>query len=191
MTQQEFARIIALQDALWPHAKRPDDYAPVYELLEAVTYAEAEAAVKAHAAAGEDYPPNGPGIIRRAAAAQAGADRAADADLEGAFHAARRLGGLGGLTDDAAAELELRVGPELAAFVTLHYREWAMAGGPDGDPVTVVRAQLRQAWEAAGRRATTDAAHELAGVTPLRRVTPGDEAPAGPLRLPPSARPGA
>ena len=164
MTPQEFTRLIALQDALWPHARRPDDYGPVYDLLAGIDYAEALEAVKAHAAAGEPYPPNAPGIIRRTAEAAAGADL----DLEAAFRAARRLGAFAQPVPHPGAreELERRAGPALAEFVALHYREWAMAGGPDGDPVAVVRAQLQRAWEASRRRAAAAAAAGLAGLAP-------------------------
>ena len=54
-----------------------------------------------------------------------------------------------------------------------HYRDYAMSGGPGGDPVGVVRGQLRALWEQGQARRQADAAHALAGVAPvavLRRV---------------------
>ena len=74
---------------------------------------------------------------------------------------------------DARRRLAAGVPPEVLAFVERHYRDYAMSGGPDGDPVGVVRGQLRQLWEQGQQRRQSEAAHGLAGVTPLpalRRV---------------------
>lgn len=186
MTRAEFKQLQELQLAMWPHGREQASalhLEVVYDLWGALAYEDVRATLKALAADGREFPPP-PGVVvakvaeRQAAAAggSAGFD-----EVWAAFERANRLGAFHEIAHpEARRRLAAGTPPDVLAFVERHYRDYAMSGGPDGDPVGVVRGQLRQLWEQGQQRRQSESAHGLAGVTPLpalRRVD-GNGAPA-------------
>ena len=177
MTREEFTNVQQLQVALWPHSRQQpsgEHMEVVYELWRWLTYAEAVEALKALAADGREHAPPPGVVVAKASERRDGGTVEFDQVWE-VFERANRLGAFHEVPHpDARARLEADTSPEVLAFVQRHYRDYAMSGGSDGDPVGVVRKQLRDLWEQRKGRRESEAAHGLIGVTPLRRVdSPG------------------
>ena len=177
MTRDEFAVAQRLQLVLWPHARQQasvDHLEIVYQLWAPLDAGEVEQALKALAAEGREFAPPPGVVVAKVAERQEGTAAVSFDAVWMAFELANKLGTFHEVhRPGARAEFERRVGPDVAAFVERHYRDYAMSGGPGGDPVGVVRGQLRALWEQGQARRQADAAHALAGVAPvavLRRV---------------------
>lgn len=181
LTRQEFLQARELQTALWPHSRKPpapEHVEVIYNLWQGLAYPELVAALQALAAEGREHAPP-PGVVVAKVAAMRGHGASGRAAFDAVWQClehANRLGAfrhvLAPVPADAAARERLAAAhpPDVIAFAARHYRDYAMAGGADGDPVGVVRAQLRALWEQAGARAQDDAARGLAGVTALPRL---------------------
>lgn len=177
MTRQEFANLKQLEHVLWPHSRgqsSAEHLEIVFEMWAPLDAGEVEQALKALAAEGREFAPPPGVVVAKVAERQEGTAAVSFDAVLMAFELANRLGTFHEVhRPGARAEFERRVGPDVAAFVERHYRDYAMAGGPGGDPVGVVRGQLRALWEQGQARRQSDAAHALAGVAPvavLRRV---------------------
>ncbi|MFN8623395.1 MAG: hypothetical protein U0869_21875 [Chloroflexota bacterium] len=171
MTRDEFAVAQRLQLVLWPHARQQasvDHLEIVYQLWAPLDAGEVEQALKALAAEGREFAPPPGVVVAKVAERQEGTAAVSFDAVLMAFELANRLGAFHEVhRPGARAEFERRVGPDVAAFVERHYRDYAMSGGPQGDPVGVVRGQLRALWEQGQARRQSDAAHALAGVAPV------------------------
>jgi len=186
MTRDEFAQLQRLQLVLWPHARQQastDHLEVVYELWSSLDAQEVQSALKALAADGREFAPP-PGVIVQKVAHRQEPAVGFD-EVWQAFERANRLGAFHEIPrPDARARLASECSPGVLEFVERHYRDYAMSGGPHGDPVGVVRAQLRALWEQGQARRQSEAAHGLAGVTPLPalrrvdapRITSGEDA---------------
>lgn len=171
MTRDEFAVAQRLQLVLWPHARQQasvDHLEIVYQLWAPLDAGEVEQALKALAAEGREFAPPPGVVVAKVAERQEGTAAVSFDAVWMAFELANKLGTFHEVhRPGARAEFERRVGPDVAAFVESHYRDYAMSGGPQGDPVGVVRGQLRSLWEQGQARRQSDAAHALAGVAPV------------------------
>ena len=186
MTRDEFAQLQRLQLVLWPHARQQasaDHLEVVYELWSSLDAQEVQSALKALAADGREFAPP-PGVIVQKVAHRQEPAVGFD-EVWQAFERANRLGAFHEIPrPDARARLAGECSPGVLEFVERHYRDYAMSGGAHGDPVGVVRAQLRALWEQGQSRRQSEAAHGLAGVTPLPalrrvdapRITSGEDA---------------
>ena len=172
MTRDEFAQLQRLQLVLWPHARQQastDHLEIVYELWSSLDAREVQAALKALAADGREFAPP-PGVIVQKVAHRQEPAVGFD-EVWAVFERANRIGAFHEIPHPAARDkLAAGTSPDVLAFVERNYRDYAMSGGPDGDPVGVIRAQLRQLWEQGQGRRQAEAAHTLAGVPRLRRI---------------------
>lgn len=177
MTRPEFANLKQLEHVLWPHSRgqsSPEHLEIVFEMWAPLDSGEVEQALKALAAEGREFAPPPGVVVAKVAELRDGPGRAFFDEVWECFERANRLGAFHEVPrPDARRRLAADAAPEVLAFVERHYRDYAMAGGPGGDPVGVVRGQLRALWEQGQARRQSDAAHALAGVAPvavLRRV---------------------
>lgn len=178
MTRDEFAMLQRLQLVLWPHARQQasvDHLEIVFELWSGLDAGEVQAALKALAADGREFAPPPGVVVAKVAELRDGPGRAFFDEVWECFERANRLGAFHEVPrPDARRRLAAGVPPEVLEFVERHYQDYARSGGPQGDPVGVVRGQLRQLWEQGQARRQSEAAHGLAGVTPIARLRRAD-----------------
>lgn len=178
MTRDEFAVAQRLQLVLWPHAHQQasvDHLEIVYQLWAGLDAGEVQSALKALAAEGREFAPPPGVVVAKVAELRDAPGRAGFDEVWLAFVRANRLGAFHEVPrPDARELLAASVAPDVLAFVERHYRDYAMSGGPQGDPMGVVRGQLRALWEQGQARRQSEAAHGLAGVTPIARLRRAD-----------------
>lgn len=178
MTRDEFAVAQRLQLVLWPHAHQQasvDHLEIVYQLWAGLDAGEVQSALKALAAEGREFAPPPGVVVAKVAELRDAPGRAGFDEVWAVFERANRLGVFHEVPrPDARRRLAAGVPPEVLEFVERHYQDYARSGGPQGDPVGVVRGQLRQLWEQGQQRRQSQAAHGLAGVTPIARLRRAD-----------------
>lgn len=174
MTRDEFFAAQEAMIAFWPHSRRAprgEHFEAVFMLWQGLEYGEAVDALRALAAEGREHAPPPGAVVRKVAEMRGAGGEGGFDDVWDCLRAANRLGAFRHPRDELARRrLEAAHRPEVVAFAERHYRDYAMSGGADGDPVGVVRAQLRALWEQGQVSRRDGAAFELAGMPRLRRA---------------------